>query len=191
MSLKGILLLFLFFLTGCAYKGVEIPSTYQVITEEGFQGRTLKGKVFLQGEVFFLNNDNSRGGSYGTFYTTEEELILTVSPPFSPEVFVYWKKGEELRVINPAKKKVYTLKLKELRALDLPSYFLGLREREYHFQKGLLSGEYRFSQENLQGALETNLLKLQWKIKELAFIEEPLPHKDWKDFKEKEINLIF
>ncbi|BAU22787.1 hypothetical protein THC_0391 [Caldimicrobium thiodismutans] len=192
MSLKRFIIFFLFFLlTSCAYKEVQVPSVYLTLATEGFQGRTLKGRVFFQGELFFLNDNNSSGGSYGTFYTTADELILILTPPLSTEIFIYWKRGEEVRVLNTSKKKVYTIKIKELRDIDFPSYFLGLKERERSFKKGFFSGEYRFSDKDLQGTLESNLLKLNWKIKEIAFTEETLPRPDWKDFKEKDIKLIF
>lgn len=192
MPLKRFIIVSLFFLfTSCAYKEVQFPSAYLTLTLEGFQGRALKGKVFFQGEVFFLNDNNSSGGAYGNFYTTADELILILTPPLSPEIFIYWKRGEEVRVLNTSKKKVYTLKLKEIKNIDLPSYFLGLKERERSIKKGFFSGEYRFSHKDLQGTLESNLLKLNWKIKEIAFTDEPLPRPDWTNFKEKDVKLIF
>ncbi|MFN3406514.1 MAG: hypothetical protein ACK40E_02125 [Caldimicrobium sp.] len=194
ISLKRLILflLFLLFYTGCAPKEYSLIDIYSYIMENGISKRALSGKVFIEGETFFLNNFNKSGGAYGNFYLNNEQFLIIYRPPLASEFYLYWEKGQRgLKFIDPNKKKVYFLKLPEGVAEKIPLYFLGLRETNLSLQKNSLKGVYKFDREYLSGEFSTNLFKLNWKIKELSFYEKPFPSFDWSTFKEKKVELFF
>lgn len=183
--------IFLITFLGCVLKEVPHKEIYSYLLERGLTERTLTGKVFIEGEIFFLNNIN-QGGSYGTFYLNKDNYLLILRPPIASEYYLHWKRGDSaLKFIDFAKKKIYYLKIKDNIAESLPIYFLGLRERELSFEKKALKGKYAFNQENLKGELETNLFHLTWKIKEISFWEGEFPSIEGQDFKKKIIDLFF
>jgi len=183
-----VLISFLFF--SCTYKA-PIRDPYFILLEEGLSGKILKGKVFFQGESFFLKN-NLSGGAYGDFIVSSDFLYLTLKPPFSSEVLITWQKGEKfVKIVNFDKKKIYRILLEGADKIDFPQYFLGLKEKRLSIKRGLLEGEYKFSPEEKEGEFASNLLNLRWKIKEIHFSSERISLPDFKEFKEKELRLSF
>ncbi len=190
--LKSVINLFLFLgiLSHCAYKEVVLPPDYREVLYRGWQGRPLKGKVFFQGEILFLKNEFLSGGSYGTFFVLPSALLLVLQPPLSPQILIFWQKEEEeIRFLDTSKRKYYKIRLKELKNLDLSFYFLGLKETSFTFKKDFWEGEYKFHRESLEGILESNVFRIQWKIKEITFSDEPWGLPNWREYKEKELKL--
>ncbi len=185
--LAGLILLLLF---SCTYRA-KLLDPYLSLLEEGFSGRTVKGKVFLQGESFFLKN-NLNGGAYGDFIVSLDSLYLLLKPPFSSEVLIFWHKGENsLKIVNFDKKKIYQVFLEGIERVDFSQYFLGLKEKRLSVKKGLLEGEYSFLQEEREGEFKSNLFNLRWKIKELQFTSEKPTLPNLEGFKEKEVRIPF
>ncbi|MFN3921024.1 MAG: hypothetical protein ACK4K4_01305 [Caldimicrobium sp.] len=179
------------FLLGCALKEVPYREIYAYLDEKGLTERTITGKVFVEGEIFFLDNIK-QGGAYGTFFLNKDSYLLILRPPLASEYYLYWKRGEAtLQFIDLAKKKLYYIKIKDHIAENLPLFFLGLKEKELSFEKKALKGKYTFNRETLKGEIETNLFHLTWKIKELSYWEGEFPSFERENFKKKTIDLFF
>lgn len=185
-----VLTLIVFIFSSCAYK-VPLKDPYSVLREEGFSGKWVKGKIFLQGESFFLK-ENFRGGAYGNFIASQDFLYLFLRPPFTSEILIIWQRGEDfLRMVNFEKKKIYRIFLEGLGKVDLSHYFLGLKEESVEIKRGLLEGEYQFSLSEKEGKLISSLLSLTWKIKEMEFSSEAPKIPEFQGFKEKEVRISF
>lgn len=187
--LRNFSLILIFFLfSSCAFKA-PFKTPYQSLIEEGFSGRLVKGKIFIKGEFFFLKN-NFSGGSYGDFVASYDILYLYLKPPFSSEIIIIWKRGEDfIKVINKERKKVYKITYEGIGRADFSSYFLGLKERKIYIKKGFLEAEYEFLPEELEGKFTSPLFNFSWKIKNLEFSTEIPTIPDQKGFKEKEIEI--
>lgn len=185
----------LFLFIGCAPKEITLPKAYLQLEREGLENLTLKGKLFLKGELFFLENLENKeqaGGAYGTFYLTKDEFLVTIRPPLSSEIIFYWQRtSPKITLINPAKKVVYLINFRNINLEDLPYYFLGLREKEATWKKKGFEGKYSFFKENLEGIIHTNLFNISWKIKELEVTEEKIFPPLTEGYKVKAIKLTF
>ncbi len=193
MSLKGLFLFFalIFLFYGCAVKKFPYEDLYSYLLEKGLSEKAITGKVFMEGEIFFLK-DFHQGGFYGNFYIHKDKYLLILRPPFSSEYHLRWEKGwEGLSLIDFSKKRSYNVKMEPALAEKLPLYFLGLKETSLSFRKNSLQGNYTFERENLTGNLFTNFFHLKWKIKEISLLEGEFPNYNGQDFKEKSIELFF
>lgn len=182
----------LFLLIGCAPKEITLPKAYLQLEREGLENLALKGKLFLEGELFFIENKEQAGGAYGTFYLTKDEFLITLRPPLSSEIILYWQRTfPKITLINPAKKVAYLINFKNINLEDLPYYFLGLKEKEATWKKKGFEGEYRFFKENSEGRIQANLFNISWKIKELEVTEEKISPPLTEGYKVKAIKLTF
>lgn len=146
----------------------------------------------MEGNLSLFNNLEQIGATYGTFYLNSTTLLVVLRPPFTSEITIYCDTTkEELLLINWSQKKAYQVKIKNFSLIDLPYYFLGLREKSLTFKKGKIHGTYRFSKDELKGEVWSNLITFKWKIKEIEIIENQLPNLSLKDIELKSIEIHF
>ncbi|MCS7199151.1 MAG: hypothetical protein N2327_00035 [Caldimicrobium sp.] len=146
----------------------------------------------MEGNLPLSNNLEQIGASYGTFYLNSTTLLIILRPPFASEITLYCDTiKEELLLINWSQRKAYQVKIKNFSLIDLPYYFLGLKEKSLNFKKGKIYGTYQFSREELKGEVWSNLITFTWKIKEIEIIENQFPNLSLEDIELKSIEIHF
>ena len=190
--MRKVVFIFLFLIlifTGCAVKP-PIQNLYESLLSQGFEGRFLKGRLYVEGDFsYFLNIPAS--GCYGDFYLSQNYFLLRITPPFGNEIFLEWDDDKGLRVIVPSRQRVYSPKDEVLKLNGLPYYFLGLKETSRAFHLNSIKGEYFFDREKLEGRINTAIFYFVWRIKELketSSLPKPI---DITGFKEKKLSLPF
>ncbi len=188
---KFIIILFLFFISGCCHK-TYIPSRY-------VKGVFYSGKMWVR--VKLITNSHIRTFSgYADFQAGDKFFYLRFKSPFNTTLgYIRWKVSSFnlIEIFDLYNKKHYLINLpKKSKLKMLPLYLLGLKEKTLNWNFSRTYFKYYFDKNKKEGRIKvkvkSDVFQLKWKIKSISFTRNLIPMFKNTDFSAKlsEIKII-